>query len=421
MISRPRAHLTLGLCVVLHAFTHAYGVALVPLYLLMKSDLSLSGIKAAALVVTLYGIVYNLGSYAAGILADRFDRRLLLGVGLIGNALAILCIGLTRQYSLILVFAVAGGLFGTLFHPAANALVCALYPENPGTAIGLLGIGSGLGFFAGPQYAGWRAQHAAWQLGAISQWQKPCVELGAAGLICGLLFILFGSEASGSQRIPGPRLGRKLSRAVLALSAVLGWRDFAALGTISLASIYLQKACHKSVSEAGFIIGAMMLLSILVNPLAAHFSSGSRRLPTLSVVCVVGGLLIATTPFWPMAMALIPLAAYQTMQLGSYAVSDAAMLERVAPAVRGRVVGVFLSAGGTWAGLAAWCMGYWTDRLGDRALVPSGYIGPFIALGVMMIVASFSPLLIRRMGTPSTENPISPAEEISPRTMESAL
>ena len=58
---------------------------------------------------------------------------------------------------------VAAGLFGTLFHPAANALVCAHYPRHPGLAIGLLGVGSGLGFFAGPQYAGWRAESAAWQ------------------------------------------------------------------------------------------------------------------------------------------------------------------------------------------------------------------------------------------------------------------
>src|SRR5438552_17321942 len=93
-----RSHVTLLLCTILHAFTHAYGTLLVPLYLLMVSDMKLTGVSRASAVVTVYGLVYCLGSYAAGVMADRFNRRALLGVGLLGNALAITAMGLTRQY-----------------------------------------------------------------------------------------------------------------------------------------------------------------------------------------------------------------------------------------------------------------------------------------------------------------------------------
>ena len=41
-------------------------------------------------------------SYAAGVMADRANRKALLGVGLLGNALAITAMGLTRQYELIM-------------------------------------------------------------------------------------------------------------------------------------------------------------------------------------------------------------------------------------------------------------------------------------------------------------------------------
>src|SRR5436190_488311 len=101
--ARPslRSHVTLALCTLLHAFTHAYGTMLVPLYLLMVADLRLDGVKAASLIVTLYGLFYCIGSYGAGVLADRFDRRALLGIGLIGNALAITAMGLTRQYEML--------------------------------------------------------------------------------------------------------------------------------------------------------------------------------------------------------------------------------------------------------------------------------------------------------------------------------
>jgi MFS family permease len=418
--SKNRAHLTLALCVILHAFTHAYGVILVPLYLLMKADLGLGGVKAAALLVTLYSVVYNIFSFPAGVLADRFDRRKLLGIGLLGNALTVVAMGLTRQYELLVILAILAGLFGTLFHPAANALVCSLYPRRPAMAIGLLGIGSGLGFFAGPQFAGWRAQHAAWSWGSISQWQKPCIESGLAGLIFGLLFLAIGREAAHEKRGVGAVVGPKLSRAVVAMAAVLCWRDFAGVATISLASIYLQKACGQSVEAAGFIVGAMMLVGMIANPVAAGFTGGRRRLPALAIVCLVAGAILATTPVWPASMVLIPLCAFQTLQLGSYAISDSAMLERVAPSVRGRVVGIFLTVAGTWAGLSPWCMGWWTDLLGPRAQQPAAYFPIFATLGFMMWIASLSPLLIRRLGKPGKQT-ISVAEEIMPATMETVI
>src|SRR3954463_1888477 len=184
-----RSHVTLALCTVLHAFTHAYGTVLVPLYLLMVSDLHLRGVWQASLVVTLYGFVYCATSYPAGILADRSDRKLLLGVGLLGNAATIVLISLVRQYELVVALAVAAGLFGALFHPCANALVSAHYPKSPGLAIGFLGIGAGVGFFVGPQYAGWRAQAAGWHLGAVADWQRPLLEIGAAGLAAGIAFL----------------------------------------------------------------------------------------------------------------------------------------------------------------------------------------------------------------------------------------
>src|SRR5690242_254686 len=91
------ARVTLALCTVLHALTHAFASMLVPLYLLMKNDLGRGGVKAIALIVTIYGAVYCLFSYPAGVMADRFNRKVLLGVGLLGNALTILAMGWTRQ------------------------------------------------------------------------------------------------------------------------------------------------------------------------------------------------------------------------------------------------------------------------------------------------------------------------------------
>jgi FSR family fosmidomycin resistance protein-like MFS transporter len=443
-----RSHLTLALCTLLHGFTHAYGTMLVPLYLPMRDELGLGGLGWASLIVTVYGLVYCLGSYPAGVLADRGNRKVLLGAGLIVNALAILLMGLTHRYEMLILFGVLAGLAGTLFHPAANALSTAHYPRSPGMAIGVLSIGAGIGFFAGPRYAGWRAE--------VAGWQAPLVEAGLFGIVCGVLFLLVAREArkdkdqggtgaeeatardrmkdeggaatardrmkeggpggngngsasslslppsSEARRAP---LGPGLRWRVAGVAAVLAGRDFAGIASLSLASIYLQKARGLSVGEAGLIVGSMMLIAIVANPIAVYLSPGRRRLPMLAAVLVAGGAIIATVPFVPVAYALPVLCVFQACHLGSYAVSEAAMLERVDPAVRGRVIGIFLTIAGTIASASPWLMGAWVDAMGASAFHPRAYALPFGTLGVLLVLAALSVFLIRRLGETPARSP----------------
>jgi ENTS family enterobactin (siderophore) exporter len=419
---QSRSQLTLVFCTVLHTFTHAYGAMLVPLYLLMTADLHLRGVQYAALLVTIYGVSYMACSYGAGVLADRVNRKDLLGWGLVLNALAIVAMGLTRRYEVLVALAVAGGLAGTLFHPAANALIPAHFPKSPGMAIGMLGIGSGLGFFIGPQYAGWRALHASWHFASVANWQKPCIELGAVGVVCGLVFLLIAREAPGSHGVrsaPKP-LGRKLCRTTIAIALTLGARDFSGVASISLVSIYLQKAQNLDAARAGFIVGMMMLIGVVANPLAVWISPGRLRLPMLTGVLMLAGVIVSLIPFVSSIWVLPVLCAYQACQLGSYAMSDAAMLERVPAALRGRIVGLFLTLAGTAASTSPWIMGFWTDSFGARASQPRIYLGPFILLGACMWFAVLAMPLIAKLGEVQ-EGVIEPMAEILPRTMEAVM
>ncbi|HSV14287.1 MAG TPA: MFS transporter, partial [Tepidisphaeraceae bacterium] len=395
-----RSHITLFLCTILHAFTHAYGSMFVPLYLLITADLHLSGVKQASLLVALYTLFYCICSYGAGLLADRFSRKLILGIGLLGNAIAIILIGLTRQYQLLLLWAILAGICGTLFHPAASGLVPAHYPKAPGMAIGLLGIGSGVGFFVGPEYSGWRAQVASWSWHGwqIAQWQKPCIELGIAGLIVGVIFLLIAKDVHDGAISPrsgnpaGARvssveiketrapaglplrgeqarapLGCAMSIRVAVVGAVLGCRDFAGVGGLTLAGIYLQKAHGFDTKHTGAVLGTMMLLSVIVNPTLVWLTGGRKRLPALRGVLILGGAIAATVPFFSAIFALPVLCAFQTCQAGSYAISDAALLERVPARSRGRVYGLYFTLAGTLGAAGPWIMGFWTDAMGSRA------------------------------------------------------
>jgi MFS family permease len=214
--------------------------------------------------------------------------------------------------------------------------------------------------------------------------------------------------------------GKDLGWRVASIAAVLGCRDFAGLAILSLGSIYLQKAHHLTAARTGFILGFIMLLSIVVNPIAVWLSPGRRRLPTLGVNLVTAGLIVAATPMVPVRGVLWVLMAFMTFQLGSYAVSDAAILERVEPHVRGRVVGIFLTLAGTFSSISPWVMGFWTDALKERASDPAAYTPIFGALSAMMIISAFSLPLIKRLGPPVAQG-IDPITETSPATLESVF
>jgi MFS family permease len=470
--SKFRSHLTLALITLLHMFTHAYGTILVPLYLPMRDGLQLNGVGAVSLIVSIYTLVYCLFSVLAGMLADHSNRKVLLGIGLVVNAAAILLMGMTRRYEVLVMLGVLAGLAGTLFHPAANALSTAHYPKSPGMAIGILSIGAAIGFFAGPRYAGWRAQTAGWQ--------TPLIEAGIVGVVFGVLFLLLAKEirqrvvaTPASPRATGVGATRGdgtvdattrgdgtvdaatrgdgtvdvatrgdagvattgdangdavpvrvplppgLRWRMVGVALTIGARDFAGLASLTLTSIYLQKAHGYSVAKAGLVIGSMMLVAIVANPLAVYFSPGKRRLWTLLGILLGGAAVIATIPFVSTTYVLPVLCIFQACHLGSYAVAEAAILERVAPAVRGRVIGIFITVAGTLASLAPWLMGAWTDTMKERAYVASSYALPFGVLALLFVYASTSILFIRRLGeTPEHGRAFEPMIEINPATLE---
>src|SRR5581483_10138628 len=90
---------TLWLSGVLHAFTHLYQIALIPLYLLIQRDFHLASVGQATLLATIMGLAYYLPSYPIGILADQVSRKKLLAFGLALNGLAFVGLGLAPNYA----------------------------------------------------------------------------------------------------------------------------------------------------------------------------------------------------------------------------------------------------------------------------------------------------------------------------------
>ena len=396
-----RSHITLGFSTLAHAFTHAYQVAMAPMYVIMARDLGVAGEKGAqwvTLIMTVMLLVIATMSYGAGILADRFNRKNLMGLGVMGNGLMFVLMGYTHRYDLMLLLGASAGMFWALFHPMANALVPAHYPKKIGLAVGILGAGSGIGYFFGAQYSGWRSDILS-AAGVAMPWQRPLMELGIAGVVFGLIIILFGSEVPHARAVrKHVPMGRRLRNLVLLLGPVLGVRDFAGVATMTLMSLYLQKAWGYNSRGAGFVLGAMMLVATVANPIGVSLSQGKRRLPALAISMGICGLMLAFIPVLPVAWIVAYMTVFQSIHLSSYSIGEAALVERVDADRRGRVIGLYLTVVFLTAAGAPWAMGFWVDNMGERALHPSGYVIPFIMLGAMMAFSALSVKIIGAIG-----------------------
>jgi len=395
MMPQERNHRvrTLWLTAVLHAFTHLYQVALIPLYLRIQQDLKLSNVEQSTLLVTVLGFAYFVPSYPLGTLADRLSRKKLLALGLVINSLGFLGLSVAPNYAWAVACVVVAGFGGSFYHPAATALIAGLFPEARGRAFGWVGVGASAGFCLGPLYAGWRAVSSG-------NWRAPIFELGSFGLIAPGVFVLLAQEESkilpGREDRIGP-LPRGNSALRLFPSATL-WalfigasfafslRDFAGSAMTTSASLFLQNAHGFSPKFAGFALAGIFLASAISNPLFGHFSEGGR-MRWVCVLLLLAAFLMSLFPRVPVPWMTPVLLAYGFFFLATYPIVEAALMESVPDAIRGRIFGLFITVGGLVGNLSHWLVGGWIKRLGSGASEPTKYLPLYAALSVLMLLS----------------------------------
>jgi MFS transporter, FSR family, fosmidomycin resistance protein len=383
---------TLWLCTALHAFTHIYQVALLPLYLLIRRDLHLDNDSDVTLLVTIMGLTYFLPSYPMGILADRFSRKKLLGIGLAINGLGFISLALAPNYFAAIVSVGLAGFGGSFFHPSATALIAQLFPEAPGRALGRLGMGASLGFFFAPLYAGWRAESAGWR--------APVLELGVLGLVGAGLFFLLATEHRSPHGEYRQRPKEKIfaTRALwfffIAASVVFSLRDFAGSGMASLGSLFLQHARGYFPQATGLTLGCIFLASTLSNPLLGGLSDHGRlRWTTLAIG--IAALMIFLFPRTPAEWIVPELAIYGFFLMASYPMVEAALMESVHDSVRGRVFGLFITSAGFIGNLAHWLVAAWSRNLPSHS--PQAYYPIYNRLALLAAASMIGLLCLRAL------------------------
>ena len=383
---------TLWLVGALHAFTHVYHVALIPLYLLIQRDFQFASVGQATSLVTVLMLAYFLPSYALGVLADRVSRKKLLGCGLAINGLGFVALAYSPTYAYAVASLIVAGVGGSFFHPAATAMVARLFPVGTGKALGLVGMGASVGFFAGPLFSGWRAASLESVRGAAA-WREPVLELGLLGLVASGVFAWFAEEEKQSTLVETHRARTTslfpttaLWLWFLAAAFAFSLRDFAGASMGTLSSLFLQKAHGYDAKLAGLALSCLFLASVISNPLFGSLSDRARKRWT-AFVTVMAAALMAVFPHLTGLWIVPCLAAYGFFFMSNYPMVEAALMQSVPDAVRGRVFGLFITVGGLISNLSHWIAGDQVKRMGNAAYVVSSYYPLYGAIAVMALLS----------------------------------
>lgn len=119
-------------------------------YLSNASDLAI----VVAWMVSLYGICQLLAAPGLGLLSDRFGRRPILFICLLGSAIGYLLFGLGGALWVLFVGRIIDGLTGGNFSVLFAYLADVTRPEERGKYFGIIGGVSGAGFIIGPGLGG---------------------------------------------------------------------------------------------------------------------------------------------------------------------------------------------------------------------------------------------------------------------------
>ncbi len=222
------------------------------------------------LLFSAYPLCQLIAGPILGRMSDRYGRRPILIFSQAGTALSFLILGLSRNFTVMLLARLLDGASG------GNILVAQAYvadvttPENRSRGMGLIGMAFGLGFVLGPLLGG-----VLVSLPIAEDWRLRLPFLAAAGFST-LAWILVLSRLPESRPV-GAR-NRESARVLswrglvdtmtlpgigqLMLLGFLSVLAFAALeGTLSL---YLRRRMDWNARSAAFVFAGLGLLSALV-------------------------------------------------------------------------------------------------------------------------------------------------------------
>lgn len=365
------ANYALGVLTIAYIFSFVDRQILSLLVEPIRADLQISDFQMGLLQGMAFALFYTILGLPLGRLADRFSRKIIVGIGAFCWSVMTAACGLSKNFTTLFITRMGVGVGEAGLSPAAYSLLSDFFPPNRvarAMAIYTMGItvGGGLAYLVGGFVIEVISQAESITLpiiGTVAPWQMTFLAVGVPGLLI-VPLVYFMKEP--------PRRGRLQTDAgvvnVVPFKQVLSFvlenkRIFFAIyfgasmlsiigyGTLNWYPTFLIRTYGMSAAEVGFEFG---LIYMIFGTLGAFGSAMlSERLASrgysdanLRVVMSVGFFLIIPAslgPLMPEKWMALCFAAPTVMLLNAHAGITAAAIQQVTPnQMRATVIAMML-------------------------------------------------------------------------------
>ena len=290
-----------------------FGIVL-PLLPYFATDLGASGLVVGAIVAS-YSLMQFVFSPFWGALSDRFGRRPLLILGLLGSSVSYVMFGLAGSVGVLLASRIVAGAMGATI-PVAQAMVAdSTTPERRARGMGMIGAAFGLGFIFGPVTGGLLSHYGYGVPGFVAAGLAGAATLAALFLLPETLPPERRVRTAGGWSAVGDRL--RSARLVLVRPelirpiAVFFLMTLGFAGFMTAFPLFLDRPLGFTAREAGWLFAYVGLISAiiqggLIGPVVERY--GERRVAGWGALILASGMtLIAAIPEFPALFAALAL------------------------------------------------------------------------------------------------------------------
>lgn len=365
-------------------FTHHLSTGLlVPLMPLLRDYFGLSYFRAG-LLISAYSVTSGVANLPMGRLGDWMDKRLLLGLGLIGVSLASIGIGLATGYAQVFLLLLLMGTLAGTYHPMATPLISQHFtPATRGTALGVHFIGGSGSNLITPILAGLLARMASWRA-AFVLLALPAIltTFFFWGLVKGPSS---GGAVSTSERAPeGLREAARLAGLIALASISLQWVVSA---VNSFLPLYFVDKHGIAPTDAAMMVGLVVGAGVLSGPLGGALSDRVGKRPIILFSIIVTGPLLYLLTIVPYGAAFFAtLILFGMARTSRMPVMESYIMDVAPPQQRGTVMGIYYFLAHEVGGLFAPVVGLLVDWLG---LNPAFTLLALVAASASVVVFLF--------------------------------
>lgn len=225
--------------------------------------------KALGLLMSIFSIMQFIFAPIWGNLSDRYGRKSILLIGVFGNALSQLLMGLSNQLWMLYASRALAGILSSATLPTAYAYISDTTDEKSrGGGMGVIGAAMGVGMVLGPGIGGW--------LGAINLSYPFYFAALLSTIAMVVVFIVLPESLPVEKRVSSSKI--ELINLKILLEALKGplsflmllafMISFALTNFESIFGLYAEQRFGYGISQVGTIMTVVGLVSALIQGVA---------------------------------------------------------------------------------------------------------------------------------------------------------